>query len=284
VHVPPDADYEQTLIDREAGRAEAATHHREPVARVEDVDAGGVPARLYVPEGAEVAETLIVHLHGGGFVFNDVEVHDAPCRRLANRTGRAVLSVDYRLAPEHPFPAAVEDTDAALRWAAERSRNVVAHGDSAGGNLALAGALHNLGMVRALALVYPFIDPTSSFASYAATDWTWDRKEAQWYWQQYVDTAADPGALTHPDVAPLGSALLSSLPPTLVITAADDIARDEGEHLLARLRAEGVHAVGMRVLDVPHGFWRDPDHAEAADLAMRQVGGFLDSIDVSRRW
>jgi len=282
VHVPQDADYEQTLADREAGRAEAATHHKEPVSHIEDVDAGGVPARLYVPEGADLGETLIVHLHGGGFVFNDVEVHDAPCRRLVNRTGRAVLSVDYRLAPEHPFPAAVEDTDAVLRWAGERATNVVAHGDSAGGNLALVGALRNPGLVAALVLVYPFIDPASSFPSYAVGDWTWDRDEAQWYWQQYVDAAADPAILSHPDVAPLGSPHLAKLPPTLVITAADDIARDEGEHLLARLREEGVRVVGTRFLGVPHAFWRNPEYADAADLAMRQAGGFLDSIGLSR--
>ncbi|MGZ6674135.1 MAG: alpha/beta hydrolase [Solirubrobacteraceae bacterium] len=284
MHVPHDADYEQTLADREAGRAEAATHPKEPVAHVEDVDVDGVPARLYLPEGADLAESVIVHLHGGGFVFNDVEVHDAPSRRLANRTGRAVLSVDYRLAPEHPYPAAVEDTDRALHWAAERSRRVIAHGDSAGGNLAMVGALRNPGLVTALVLIYPFLDPTSSFASYQATDWTWDRDEAQWYWQQYVDRSAHPDALTHPDVAPLGSPDLGTLPPTLIVTAAHDIARDEGEHLLTRLRAEGVRAVGSRILDVPHAFWRQPEHADASDLVMRQTGAFLDGVaELSRR-
>jgi acetyl esterase len=278
VHVPHDADYEQTLADRAAARAETAAHPREPVAHVEDVAAGGVPARLYVPDGADLAESVIVHLHGGGFVFNDIEVHDAPCRRLANRTGRAVLSVDYRLAPEHPYPAAVEDAGCALRWAAEHSRSVIAHGDSAGGNLALVGALRHPGLVAALVLIYPFLDPSSSFASYQATDWTWDRDEAQWYWRQYVDLTTHPEALTHPDVAPLASPSLGALPPTLIITAGDDIARDEGEHLLTRLRAEGVRAVGSRILDVPHAFWRQPEHADASDLAMRQTGGFLDGL------
>jgi acetyl esterase len=283
VHVPEDDEYRQTLIDREAAREEAAAHPKEQVARIEDVDAGGVDARLYVPEGADPAATLVVHLHGGGFVFNDVEVHDAPCRRLANRTGRAVLSVDYRLAPEHPYPAAVEDTDRALRWAFDRSAGVIAHGDSAGGNLALVGALRNPGVLAGLVLIYPFIDPSSSFPSYQSAGWTWDREEAQWYWRQYVDVARDPDALQHPDVAPLCSQRLGTLPPTLVITASDDIARDEGEHLVTRLRDEGVRALGTRVLDVPHAFWRNPDYAEASDLAMRQVGGFLDSLGLSRR-
>lgn len=245
---------------------------------MDDVDAGGVPARLYVPEGAALAEEVIVHLHGGGFVFNDVEVRDVPCRRLANRTRRAVLSVDYRLAPEHPFPAAVEDTDAALRWAAEHSARVVAHGDSAGGNLALVGALHQAGSVAALVLIYPFLDPTSSFASYEQTGGSWDRDEAQWYWRQYLDLAADPGLTTHPDVAPLLAPGLAGLPPTLIMTAEDDIARDEGEHLAAVLRGHGVHALATRHLGVPHGFWRRPEHAAANDLVMRQTAAFLDSL------
>jgi acetyl esterase len=278
MHVPDDADYQQTLADRESTRLEAATFPKENVARVEDLDAGGVPARLYLPAGADLAAEVIVHLHGGGFVFNDVEVHDAPCRRLARRTGRAVLSVDYRLAPEHPFPAAVEDTDRALRWSAERSARVVAHGDSAGANLAVVGALRNPGLVAALVLVYPFLDPGSSFPSYEMTGGSWDRDEAQWYWQQYVDVAAEPGLLAHPDVAPLRSPDLASLPPTLVLTAEHDIARDEGEHLLARLQDEGVAALGARCLGVPHGFWRRPEFAAANGLVMRQTGAFLDSL------
>lgn len=97
---------------RAANRAEALASEREEVATVEDVDADGVPARLYTPAGA--LRGLVVHLHGGGFVFHDVEVHDPLCRRLANRSGLRVLSVDYRCAPEHRFPAAPDDVDTAL--------------------------------------------------------------------------------------------------------------------------------------------------------------------------
>ncbi|MFT4264412.1 MAG: alpha/beta hydrolase [Nocardioides sp.] len=282
MHVPEDDDYRQTLADREASRVEASAQAKEEVAWVEDLDASGVPARLYIPAGIDDRKPydngLIVHLHGGGFVFNDVEVHDAPARRLANRTGRSVLSVDYRLAPEHPFPAAVEDVDHALAWAASQTRFVVAHGDSAGGNLALVGALRNPGLVSALVLVYPFLDPASAFPSYDATDWTWDREEAQWYWGQYLDLASDPSLATHPDVAPLTAPGLGGLPPTLMLTAEEDIARDEGEHLLGVLRAAGVHAVGTRYLGVPHAFWRNEEFAAANDLAMRQTGAFLDSL------
>ena len=99
---------------RAANRAAALAEPREDVAEVRDLDADGVPVRLYRPEGARPG--VVVHLHGGGFVFHDVDVHDAGCRRLANRTGLAVLSVDYRLPPEHRFPAAPDDVDTVVAW------------------------------------------------------------------------------------------------------------------------------------------------------------------------
>lgn len=267
-----EADYQQTLADREAGRLEASLQPREPVAEVHDVDAHGVPARLYVP--ADPKPGAIVHLHGGGFVFHDVETHDAPVRRLANRTGRQVLSVGYRLAPEHPFPAAVEDADAAVRWARETFGGpLFAHGDSAGGNLALVAALRNPGTFTGVVLLYPFIDPTSGFPSYQM-ETTWDAEEAQWYWQQYA-----PGVdRAHPDLAPINSEHLGTLPPTLVITAERDIVRDEGEHLACVLRRHGVSAQAVRYLAVPHSFWRSFEEHPESDLAMRQTGAFLDSV------
>ena len=144
---------------RRAARAEAAAHPRVSVAEVRDLDAGGVPCRLYRPDGA--APGVVVHLHGGGFVFHDVDVHDNLARALVVRSGRAVLSVDYRRPPEHRFPAAPDDVDTVLAWLADHAGNeglagpVGLHGDSAGGNLALVGALRNPGRVQALALVYP---------------------------------------------------------------------------------------------------------------------------------
>lgn len=277
-------DYQQTLRDREAGRLEASLQPREQVAEVRDVDADGVPCRLYQPSvdrsgaAAPGLDGIIVHVHGGGFVFHDVETHDAPCRRLANRTGLAVLSVDYRLAPEHPFPAAVEDLDTVVAWLAKQERDpahrTVIHGDSAGGNLALVAALRNPGTFDAVVLVYPFLDPTSGFPSYHL-ETTWDRDEAQWYWEQY---APDMGR-SHPDLAPLNSEHLSSLPPTLVITAELDLVRDEGEHLACVLRRHGVAAQAVRYLAVPHGFWRQFEEHPESDLAMRQVGAFVAGLE-----
>jgi acetyl esterase len=265
--------------DIEAARAEArrvaAAQPREHVARVDDVDADGVPARLYVPTGAD---GIVVHLHGGGFVFNDVEVHDAVSRRLANRTGMAVLSVDYRRPPEHRFPAAPDDVDTALGWLGRESAAqgitgpTYAHGDSAGGNLALVAALRNPGRFRALALTYPFLDPEAGFGSYATAADGFDAAEAAWYWQQY---AASPADLADPDLAPLRSERLGTLPPTLVVTAEHDPLRDEGEELARRLAEARVEVVATRYVGQVHGFWRHADVFDAAEPLTRQIAGFF---------
>ena len=263
---------------RSRARDEAARLPREDVAHVEDVDADGVGCRLYEP--ADVVEGLVLHLHGGGFVFHDVEVHDAAARSLANRVGVRVLSVDYRRPPEHRFPAAPDDVDTVLRWCADRARDGDArfagptylHGDSAGGNLALVAALRNPGRIRALALTYPFLDPTAAGESYTTAADGFDPAEAAWYWQQYART---PDDLTDPDLAPLLSDRLHTLPPTLVVTSEHDPLRDEGELLAVRLAEAGVSAVGVRFLGQLHGFWRHPEVFDAADPAMRTIAGFV---------
>jgi acetyl esterase len=223
---------------------------------------------------------VVVHLHGGGFVFHDVEVHDRACRRFANRLGLAVLSVDYRLAPEHRFPAAPDDVDTALGWLdREAGRLGVAgpayvHGDSAGGNLALVAALRHPGRFRAAVLHYPFLDPTASGASYelgAAA--AFDPREAAWYWQQYARGDDD---LTHPDLAPLLSDRLGTLPPTLVTTAEHDPLRDEGELLAARIADQGGQVTATRYLGQVHGFWRQPVFP-AAEQLVRHTCSFLRS-------
>ena len=258
---------------RAAGRLQAAREPKEEVDAVEDVDAEGVPARLYTPSGAR--EGLVVHLHGGGFVFNDVEIHDAVCRRFANRSGLAVLSVDYRRPPEHRFPAAVEDVDAVVRWVQRQDRPgpTYAHGDSAGGNLALGAALRHPGAFDALVLIYPFLDPRQGYDSYDTAAEGFDREEAAWYWNQYAGTPED---LDHPDLAPLRSDRLHTLPPTLVVTAEHDPLRDEGEDLARRLDAAGVEVTATRYLGQTHGFWRH-DAFTSAERLVRQVSGFLAS-------
>ncbi|HSU03794.1 MAG TPA: alpha/beta hydrolase [Nocardioides sp.] len=246
---------------------------REEVASVEDVDADGVRCRLFTP--ADALGGLVVHAHGGGFVLNDIDVHDAVCRAFANRLRRPVLSVDYRRPPEDPFPAAPDDLDSVVGWLRREGPPgpYAAHGDSAGANLALVAALRNPGFFRAVALVYPFLDPGNSFASWAdAEDSGFDPAEARWYWEQYARTEDDHH---DPDLAPLRSDRLHTLPPTFVATAEHDPLRDEGEEL-ARLVAEaGVETVGIRCLGQVHGFWRHPQ-LTAAEPLLRQVAGWLD--------
>jgi acetyl esterase len=257
---------------RTRARVLALTQPREDVAEVRDLDAGGVPCRLYRP--ADAARGLVVHVHGGGFVFHDVDVHDAVSRRLANRTGMSVLSVDYRRPPEHPFPAAPDDVDTVLGHLAGMDLGpVYAHGDSAGANLALVAALRNPGRFQALVLICPFLDPTAGFPSYAeGVAGGFDPREAAWYWQQYAAREQDR---TDPDLAPLVSDRLHSLPPTMIVTAEHDPLRDEGEHLAALLADQGVEVVASRQVGQIHGFWRHADVFDAAEPLMRAVAGFL---------
>jgi acetyl esterase len=262
------------VASRTAARALAASDLREPVDAVTDVDAEGVACRLYRPEGAD---GLVVHLHGGGFVFHDLETHDAAARRLANRTGMAVLSVGYRCAPEHPFPAARDDVDTVLGWLEREAPGLgldvptYVHGDSAGANLALVAALRHPGRFAAVALLYPFLDPSAGFDSYRTAADGFDASEAAWYWDQY----ADPADRTDPDVAPLLSDRLGTLPPTLVVTAEHDPLRDEGEELVRRLAEEGAAVTGTRYLGQVHGFWRQPELFDAAEPLGRHVADFL---------
>ena len=246
---------------------------REDVASVEDVVADGVRCRLYTP--ADALAGLVVHAHGGGFVLNDIDVHDGIARRLANRVRRPVLSVDYRRPPEDPFPAAPDDMDAVVGWLRREGPPgpYAAHGDSAGANLALVAALRTPGFFRVVALVYPFLDPRGAFPSWAeGAESGFDPSEAAWYWEQYARTEAD---FDDPDLAPLLSDRLHTLPPTFVATAEHDPLRDEGEELARRLAEVGVETVGIRCLGQVHGFWR---HAQftASEPLVRQVAGYLD--------
>ncbi len=261
---------------RAEARSEAVRAPRVEVGEVRDLDADGVPCRLYRPEGARPG--ALVHLHGGGFVMGDVEVHDAACRSLAVASEVAVLSVDYRRPPEHPFPAAPDDVSTVLSWLDRTATELgldgptYLHGDSAGANLALVGALRHPGRARALVLVYPFLDPAAGFDSYRTETQGFDPRDAAWYWQQYARTEAD---LRHPDLAPLLAEGLAGLPPTLVVTAEHDPLRDEGEHLAARLAELGVRVQGVRWLGMLHGFWRHPEVFDAAEQLTGAVARFL---------
>ena len=274
--VPAYAEGYDVDAARAEARAVAAREPREDVADVRDLDAAGVRCRLYRPVDADPG--VVVHLHGGGFVFHDVDVHDAAARRLANRSRTAVLSVDYRRPPEHPFPAAPDDVSTVVGWLAREGAALgldgpaYVHGDSAGANLALVAALRHPGAFAAAALVYPFLDPAAGFDSYRTATEGFDPREAAWYWEQYAATEAD---LADPDLAPRLSDRLGTLPPTLVVTAEHDARRDEGEHLATLLADAGVEVVATRYLGQLHGFWRHPDVFPAAEPLTGQVAAFL---------
>jgi acetyl esterase len=257
--------------------AEAALEEKEPVDRVEDVDADGVRCRLYVPAGAQ---RTVLFLHGGGFVFGDVDTHDGQARRIANRTGSAVLAVDYRRPPEHRFPAAPDDVDTALRWLVAHAARlgldparVVALGDSAGGNLALVAALRNPVVLAATVLVYPFVDATASLPSYARTDGGLSRAEGEWFFRQYARDGRD---LLDADLTPIRSEAFGTLPPTYVQVAEHDVLADEDVELARRI-ADAGGTVETTVYDgMIHGFWRHPEMFDAAEVALADAARFLD--------
>jgi acetyl esterase len=254
---------EQTVHD-----ARIFSGPRIAVARTEELVVAGavgpIAARLYVPEDAPAPAPLIVYYHGGGHVICDLDTHDQPCRFLARETATRLLSIDYRLAPEHPFPAAVEDALAAFRWAhAEAERlgvdpdRIAVVGDSAGANLAtvvcqLAAA--DGGPAPAFqALIYPLIDYSTKRRSYElfGDGFYLTNAEMDWYREHYLVSHADRD---DPRVSPILAGDLSALPPALVVTAGFDPLRDEGEAYAERLREAGVRTTAWRESDLIHGF------------------------------
>lgn len=231
--------------------------------RVAVKDGDVIDVRLLVPEGD--VRGLMVYYHGGGWVIGGIAQSDAFARVLAERTGWAVLLVDYRLAPEHRYPTAVDDAWSALLWAADRSTEVVGAdlplcvaGDSAGGNLAavMAHRARTPG-TPALALqvlVYPATDSDTERPSYLApgNQLLVDRDSMLWFWDHY---APDPASRTEPEASPLRADDLSGLAPAVVITAEFDPLRDEGMAYADRLRQAGVRVESAHFRDQMHGFF-----------------------------
>lgn len=227
-----------------------------PLARIEDLafdgPGGPVPVRLYGPRPAGGAPLpLLVYFHGGGFVIGNLESHDSLCRRLADGAGCLVAAVDYRLAPEHPFPAAAEDAVAALDWAAENAaalgadgERVAVAGDSAGGTLAAVAARHardrGAPALRAQVLVYPGLDPANRHASTAAFADVFpiDKAMLAWFYGHYFGGRPAPSG--DPRAAPGLAADLAGLAPATILTAGLDPLCDEGAAYAERLREAGV--------------------------------------------
>jgi acetyl esterase len=211
------------------------------LADVRDATAAGVPVRVYRPE-ADGVLAAIVHLHGGGWVLGDLDTHDAVCRDLAAGSGCAVVAVDYRRAPEHPFPAALEDSMAVVRAVDELGldpERVGVFGDSAGGGMAAVIARELRAAVRHQALVYPVCDArvgaTDSYARYG-DGYFLTARDMRWYLDHYA-TGVDPA---DPRLSPLAAEDLSGAAPATIVLAEYDPLRDEGVAYARRLEQAGV--------------------------------------------
>jgi acetyl esterase len=233
-----------------------------PVGKVEDLQVPGadgqLAARVYRPEGGGPRPTL-VYLHGGGFVIGDLDTHDQACRRICRDADVVVLSVAYRLAPEHPFPAGVEDAVSAAAWAAAHldelggSDRLAVGGDSAGGSLAAVVAQAMPDRLVGQILLYPTVDPVTDYPSRGENGMGYflDNPTMEWFAGHYLaGVVIDP---TDPRLVPmLGS--VDGGPPAVVVTAEFDPLRDEGEAYADKLAAAGVPVDRVRYDGLIHGF------------------------------
>ena len=282
--VPP--LYEMSLAEARAAdlaSIRAGGGNPEPVRQVTDLTipgpAGELPLRLYRPEG-EGPLPVLLYFFGGGWVLGSIDTSDGVCRRLANACGALVAVVGYRLAPEHPFPAASDDCYAALCWIAGHADEIGADptrlavgGDSAGGNLAAGVALRARDGGPRLAgqlLVYPNTDQLADDESTRSADdpFLFNRHSVAWYRRHYL---ADPGDAASPLASPLRAESLAGLPPALVITAEYDPLRDQGEAYARRLAAEGVPVELSRYPCMAHGFFTMAGTVDASREAIAQA-------------
>jgi acetyl esterase len=259
-----------------------------PVAAVQDLVAGGheapIPLRVYTPTGTPPFP-LAVSFHGGGFVIGSLDSHDDVSRRLATASGCVVVSVGYRLAPEHRFPAAVEDAYAATRWVAEHARElngdperIAVCGESAGGNLAAVVSLlaRDRGGPRLAfqLLVYPPVDMAGDYPSRTLNGegYLLSLEDMRWYQSNYLN---DPSERADVRASPLGAPSHAHLPPALIITAEYDPLRDEGEAYGERLRAGGSRVKVSRYDGMVHGFFGMAGVLDRAAEAMDEAGSAL---------
>jgi acetyl esterase len=260
---PEDVPVDQARAAHAAETAHLAGQGPDVPARADEL--AGVPVRVYEPEGAR---GTVAYFHGGGWMLGNLESVDAVCRALALAAGATVVSADYRLAPEHRYPAALEDALAVTRAA---GADAVA-GDSAGGNLAAIAARHEKARLKAQLLVYPVTDAGVNTPSYAefAQGHGLTAAGMRRFWELYLDGADG----LQPDASPLRATDLEGAPQAYVLTAELDVLRDEGEAYAAALRDAGVPVTLDRRAGAIHGFWRWQTTAYARE-AVRDAGGWL---------
>lgn len=264
----------------------------DPVARVVNRDiqgpGGSLGLRIYTPRG-EGPFPLIVYFHGSGFVVCSLDTHDGLCRNLCAGGGCVVVSVDYRLAPEHKFPAAADDSIAATRWVAANGSalggdpgRILVAGDSAGGNLAAVTALRLRDeggpRLKGQLLLYPVTDHyTAGMPSMEenAEGYGLTKAGMIWFWNHYLPNQS---LAKDPHVSPLRAPDLSRLPPALVYTAQYDPLRDEGEAYAERLRQAGVRVAFKRWDGMNHGFFNVPGVVERASVAVDEACDWIRSV------
>jgi acetyl esterase len=275
---------EQVRANAEAAYAEQFGA-KDEVESVEDASADGVPIRIYRPAGIEQPSTALVYFHGGGWVAGSLETHDGICRALAKRTPTVVIAVDYRLAPEHRYPAAVQDAWTAVSWVSAHAEKlgldqmkIGVGGDSAGGTLATVVARMARDRAVPLAaqlLIYPvtnhaFDTPSYSFfqSGYGLT-----RDGMVWYWKQYLGEERDGS--DDPDIAPAALRDMRRLPRAIVITAECDVLRDEAESYAQRMFLSTVETEGYRYDGMVHGFLRMAGKVDRAQQALTEIAESL---------
>jgi len=248
------------------------------------VDGAQIAARRYEPAGAR---GTILWLHGGGWVLDGLEPSDAMCRILAERSGATVYSIDYRVAPEHPFPVAVDDSWAALEWIAahlpQSGWPLLIGGDSAGGNLAAVCAqrAREAGgpSLAAQILVYPVVDHDMTTPSYldhgSNQELLLDTRAMAWFWDHYAPTLAERD---DPEASPLRAESLAGLPPATVVIAEYDPLRDEGLAYARRLRDAGVEVTVHEYDDMPHGFFSFVNLFQTGNAAVAKVGAQMRAL------
>ena len=263
-----------------------------PVAEIRERSAPGpagaaIPLRLYRGAGTAPGDTLpaLVYFHGGGWVIGDLDTHDSLCRHLANAAQCIVVAVDYRLAPEHKFPAAVEDCFDATLWIAQEAaafgidrERLAVGGDSAGGNLAAVISLiardRGAPKLRCQALLYPAVECGMTHASHDrfAEGYLLTRPTMKWFYDQYLRGPADVDDWR---ASPLRAADLSGVAPALVLTAGNDVLCDEGEAYAHRLEQNGVPVQLRQFPDQIHGFLTMGKIVRAAQPALEEVAAAL---------